>query len=365
MCSSESEADLSHTMSGPAMGTRKRSRGDSLINSDSQTELEDEADIQEKYGDESGMSEDDRHLALDSDDDFVVDKKKKKTRLSKIIDKTKKSLNNSKTSLGEISTPNVNDLTASKLPAIPISKPMVTITSDEVFNFMDGKNFDYNCNLDLDMSVTIATPEQINNRSFDQEQFITPSSTPMAEWQQEFITHSSTPMMERQEVDSTDKIVQRMASQVVKSLQSTPPVSQFPPPSSEGEVTPAPEVPSISEWSDKTHWQAGEEDQRVDSTKLGSKGNKEEVSMFGHLLRELSKKKTAAGSDCVIIWGFNSVQIDQKQWLANNATAYEIFLFFLVSLKIKWRLICLFFQILYLNIFISTSDQASARNVHL
>ena len=85
MCSSESDADVSSYLSpcgadvsGPAMGTRKRNRENSFIFSDSQGEQEDDMDIREEGGDEFG------NVGLDqdqeSDDDFVVVKKKGRPR---------------------------------------------------------------------------------------------------------------------------------------------------------------------------------------------------------------------------------------------------------------------------------------------
>eukprot|EP00092_Neocalanus_flemingeri_P040198 GFUD01043785.1.p1 GENE.GFUD01043785.1~~GFUD01043785.1.p1 ORF type:complete len:436 (-),score=108.22 GFUD01043785.1:276-1583(-) len=168
MCSSD--ADLSSCSVPSPMITRKRSKGSSLVLGDSQGKHED--------GDASG----DVGVELDSDDDFVEEKIKKRGRPSK-NKKQKKSANNKdflKINFQETSTP------ASTTPSPTVSsssRPMVTLIPDDVFNIVEGGNLntkpssDYNCNFEVDRQVVIATPDQINSRSFDQEEFLTPNAT--------------------------------------------------------------------------------------------------------------------------------------------------------------------------------------------
>eukprot|EP00092_Neocalanus_flemingeri_P037742 GFUD01041090.1.p1 GENE.GFUD01041090.1~~GFUD01041090.1.p1 ORF type:complete len:385 (+),score=137.30 GFUD01041090.1:453-1607(+) len=83
---------------------------------------------------------------------------------------------------------------------------------------------DYNDNIDEERPITIATPELINRRSFDQEQFMTPSATPVEE---------------KQEMGRCDKIVKGLASAVAKSLQFLP-VTSSSLPTTPGQVTTTP-----------------------------------------------------------------------------------------------------------------------------
>jgi len=167
----------------------------------------------------------------DSDDDFVVVKKRGRPRKKdskpkkvKTCSKLKKSLN-SKTSLNSASKVIMcGESSVASLPtdlstaSIPISSSPIVIlkfvgddlqTQNTQGTDVDNKSkaTDYNCNLNDEKPVTIATPEQINSRSFDKEEFMTPNSTPTEE---------------RQEGDSCDKIVSRMASAVARSLQFLP-----------------------------------------------------------------------------------------------------------------------------------------------
>eukprot|EP00092_Neocalanus_flemingeri_P034213 GFUD01037209.1.p1 GENE.GFUD01037209.1~~GFUD01037209.1.p1 ORF type:complete len:428 (+),score=117.05 GFUD01037209.1:53-1336(+) len=168
MCSSD--ADLSTCSVPSPMITRKRSKGSSLMFGDSQGKDED-ADA---FGDVG--------VDLDSDDDFVDEKKKKRGRPSKIR-KQKKNVKNKdflKANFQDTSAP----ASTTSSPTVPSSsRPMVTLIPDDVFNIIEGENLntkpssDYNCNFEVDRQVVIATPDQINSRSFDQEEFLTPNST--------------------------------------------------------------------------------------------------------------------------------------------------------------------------------------------
>merc|ERR1719186_1122519 len=188
-------------------------------------------DMREEGGDEFG------NVGLDqdqeSDDDFVVVKKKGRPRKNDI--KPKKVKNCSKLKKSSTSKRSLNSaskaILCEKSPhaslttsaSITSSAPIVVLKSGVVDdlkalnfakeeNVTDSNETDHNSNLNDEKPVTIATPEQINRRSFDQEEFLTPSSTPMEE-------------RPRQEEDSCDKIVQRMAGAVARSLQFLPPAS--------------------------------------------------------------------------------------------------------------------------------------------
>eukprot|EP00092_Neocalanus_flemingeri_P034214 GFUD01037210.1.p1 GENE.GFUD01037210.1~~GFUD01037210.1.p1 ORF type:complete len:420 (+),score=111.55 GFUD01037210.1:70-1329(+) len=170
MCSSD--ADLSTCSVPSPMITRKRSKGSSLMFGDSQGKDED-ADA---FGDVG--------VDLDSDDDFVDEKKKKRGRPSKNR-KQKKNVKNKdflKNNFQETSA-SAPASTTSSPTGTSSSRPMVTLIPDDVFNIIEGENLntkpssDYNCNLEVDKQVVIATPDQINSRSFNQEEFLTPNST--------------------------------------------------------------------------------------------------------------------------------------------------------------------------------------------
>eukprot|EP00092_Neocalanus_flemingeri_P026060 GFUD01028245.1.p1 GENE.GFUD01028245.1~~GFUD01028245.1.p1 ORF type:complete len:441 (+),score=110.97 GFUD01028245.1:68-1390(+) len=174
MCSSD--ADLSSCSVPSPMITRKRSKGSSLVFDD----------IQGKHvdGDASG----DVGVELDSDDDFVEEKIQKRGRPSK-NKKQKKSAKNKdflKINFQDTSAP-ASTTYSPTVPSTSSSRPMVTLIPDDVFNIIEGGNLstkpssDYNCNFEVDRQVVIATPDQINSRSFDQEEFLTPNATNMKE----------------------------------------------------------------------------------------------------------------------------------------------------------------------------------------
>jgi len=161
MCSSDSEADPSSqtaSMPGPALRNRKRS-GDSFLTED---------------GDNNNYP--------DSDDDFVIEKKKKKVekkkRKAKTVKEKKSSqgLNNSNTSKSS----SVSDVSLSYHPDAEKSNLTIEVMfkKEETSNQEEG----FTNNLGVARPVTIATPDQINSRGFDQEE-VTPSScsTPIEE----------------------------------------------------------------------------------------------------------------------------------------------------------------------------------------
>eukprot|EP00092_Neocalanus_flemingeri_P098974 GFUD01126243.1.p1 GENE.GFUD01126243.1~~GFUD01126243.1.p1 ORF type:complete len:436 (+),score=112.67 GFUD01126243.1:68-1375(+) len=163
MCSSD--ADLSSCSVPSPMITRKRSKGSSLVFDD----------IQGKHvdGDASG----DVGVELDSDDDFVEEKIQKRGRPSK-NKKQKKSAKNKdflKINFQDTSAP----ASTTSSPTVPSSsRPMVTLIPEDFINIEGGNlntkpSSDYNCNFEVDRQVVIATPDQINSRSFDQEEFLT------------------------------------------------------------------------------------------------------------------------------------------------------------------------------------------------
>jgi len=195
------------------MGTRKRNKGESFIFSDSQGEQE-EMDIREEGGDKFenvGVDQD-----QESDDDFVVVKKKARGRPRKIDSKPKKVKTSRKLKKVLDSKTSLNSLGDGL-------KTQNTQVDNAVYADSKSKPTDYNCNLNNDEKpVTIATPEQINSRSFDQEEFLTPNSIPMEEMK---------------EGDSCDKIVSRMASAVARSLKFLPPASSSSAPPCESQVT--------------------------------------------------------------------------------------------------------------------------------
>jgi hypothetical protein len=169
MCSSESEADppsQPSSLPGPALRTRKRS-GDSSFN------FSDGHDI--------GEEDEDNNNYPDSDDDFVIEKKKKKVEKKKRKAKTSndkkpsQGLNNSNTSKSS----SVSDI------SIPPDAEKSNLTIEVMLKKEESSNHEegFPNNLGVARPVTIATPDQINSRSFDQEEVMTPSScsTPMEE----------------------------------------------------------------------------------------------------------------------------------------------------------------------------------------
>jgi len=160
MCSSESEADPSSepgSLPGPALRNRKRS------------------------GDSSFIEDRDNNNHPDSDDDFVIVKKKKK------VEKKKRKASTAK---GKKSSQGMNISNTSKSSSVSdvsLSSPPDAEKSNLTIEVMLKKEETSNHegfinNLGVSRPVTIATPDQINNRGFDQED-MTPSScsTPVEE----------------------------------------------------------------------------------------------------------------------------------------------------------------------------------------
>ena len=181
MCSSDPEAELS--LSGPAMGTRKRCSDTSLTFSD----FNEGEDIGEEGGNNNSP---------DSDEDFVIEKKKKKVKSVK-GKKASKELNNStisktSTSSSDVCIPIPPD-ESNFIIEVQLMKEETPTESEEGFK----------CKTDVERPVTIATPDQINSRSFDQEESMTPSSC-------------STPMEEKIAKDSSN-IVHKLVEQVLKA----------------------------------------------------------------------------------------------------------------------------------------------------
>lgn len=173
MCSSESEADPSSqacSLPGPALRTRKRSGDSSFTFSDNH-------DIGGEDGDNNNYP--------DSDDDFVIEKKKKKVEKKK----RKATASNGKKSTQGLNNSNTSKSSSVSDVSIPSPFPPDAEKSNLTIEVMLKKEEtsnheeDYTNNLGVVRPVTIATPDQINSRSFDQEEVTTPSScsTPMEE----------------------------------------------------------------------------------------------------------------------------------------------------------------------------------------
>jgi len=181
MCSSQEE--LLCSLSGPALGTRKRSVT-STFTFDDMLEGQEAEDMGE--GGSKNIS--------DSDDDFVIEKKKK-VKTSKV--KKLKGLNKStSSSKSDGSTPGRSE------------NSQVTIEVQLKEETSTNPKEDYQCNPALERPVIIATPEQINSRSFEQEEIMTPSSCskPM----EEIATFSSSNIVK----NLVEQVVQAHASPV-------------------------------------------------------------------------------------------------------------------------------------------------------
>ena len=161
MCSSEPQKELPRSLSGPALGTRKRSVP-STFTFDDMLEGQEIEDMKE--GGNKNIS--------DSDDDFVVEKKKK-TKNNKGKKSKGKGLNKSASS-------SKSDVSTTNPPDNPNLTIEVQLKKEETSTNPKG---DYQCNQAVERPVIIATPDQINSRSIDQEEILTPSScsNPMEE----------------------------------------------------------------------------------------------------------------------------------------------------------------------------------------
>ena len=187
MCSSESEAELS--LSGPALGTRKRRSGDSDFTF---------TNVIEGKGPIENSDEEINTNYPDSEDDFVVEKKKIKTsklkKLSEVRNMSPKlNLSDQSASTGSYQAPR-------------ILRPLHF--KEEASAHGQG---DYNCysESEVERPVTITTPDQINSRSFDQEEVITQSScsTPV----EEIVTTTT----------SSANIVKKLADQIFEAQSKT------------------------------------------------------------------------------------------------------------------------------------------------
>ena len=137
MCSSESEAELS--LAGPVLGTRKRRSGDSSFTASDVIEGQDEMG---RFGNSINYP--------DSEDDFVVEKRKIKS--SKMRKPTKLS---------------AYDLSAST--ESNQGNLMVEVHLKKEETCTDGGG-DFKDNNEVERPVTIATPDQFNSSSLDQEE---------------------------------------------------------------------------------------------------------------------------------------------------------------------------------------------------
>eukprot|EP00092_Neocalanus_flemingeri_P030216 GFUD01032795.1.p1 GENE.GFUD01032795.1~~GFUD01032795.1.p1 ORF type:complete len:364 (-),score=83.76 GFUD01032795.1:498-1589(-) len=179
MCSSDSEAELSLSLScglsGPGAGTRKSNIRGVIFSHGEEVAM----DIEEEGDNEFRQVEDDK----DSKENVIVVNKKRDLPNSTISAKA-----TSNVLVCTTSTPTP----AATSTAPPNFSPMPGImkSSDEVTDYkyhivVELKDpvsikpeSDYNCNIDLKRPVSISTPEQINSRSFDQNEFMNQSSTP-------------------------------------------------------------------------------------------------------------------------------------------------------------------------------------------
>jgi len=258
MCSSNSKVNL-ETLSGPAMGTRKRSRGGNLISSDSQGELEDEGHIQKMDGVESGKErtcqvcdkkfETDSKLEQHCCSHFTKELEDEFGYLMDGLECTmcRKNFKSKATLVLHIGSKHgkINDILVKKnfdaLPC-PVAQGSTCSTpaamQEQLIQLKNEKRSG-----DLVRPLTNATPEQINRRILDQEQHPTPRSSTMEEMHQKLVTPSTIAIKEEQEVENVDRIMRKMSGQVDKSLQFLPQVSHSPSPC-EGQVPP---VPSTSQ----------------------------------------------------------------------------------------------------------------------
>eukprot|EP00092_Neocalanus_flemingeri_P106858 GFUD01137112.1.p1 GENE.GFUD01137112.1~~GFUD01137112.1.p1 ORF type:complete len:444 (+),score=110.86 GFUD01137112.1:77-1408(+) len=179
MCSSDSEAELSLSLScglsGPGAGTRKSNIRGVIFSHGEEVAM----DIEEEGDNEFRQVEDDK----DSKENVIVVNKKRDLPNSTISAKATSNVLVCTTSTPTLAATSTAPPNFSPMPGIMKSSDEVTDYKYHiVVELKDAVSIkpesDYNCNIDLKRPVSISTPEQINSRTFDQNEFMNQNSIP-------------------------------------------------------------------------------------------------------------------------------------------------------------------------------------------